>query len=74
MNFSDTLHYTDNILNGTTDFKDPFTNDFTIGQNNSGIGKAKESVSNLFPFDILGTSRNPTSDIGAYQHLIFDNE
>lgn len=73
LDFTDTTHYTDNILNGTPDFKGVFMNDFTIGQNNTGINKANTISANLFPLDILGVSRTANPDIGAYQHVIFED-
>jgi hypothetical protein len=71
LDFNDTSHYLDNILNGTVHFKEPFTNQFHIGQNNTGINKALQSSSLLVPLDILGTDRTISPDIGAYQHITF---
>ena len=71
LNFNDTSYYQNNIINGTEHFKDPFTNQFNIGQNNSGINKALKSASQLIPLDILGTNRVTSPDIGAYQYIIF---
>ncbi len=72
LDFTDTSHYLDNILNGEPHFKTPFFNDFRIGENNSGINKADATSANLFPFDILGINRTSAPDIGAYQHIIFE--
>lgn len=71
LDFNNTSHYLNNILNGTTHFKDPFTNQFFIGQNNAGINKALKSASQNVPLDILETDRTITPDMGAYQHVIF---
>ncbi|WP_301401396.1 hypothetical protein [Polaribacter huanghezhanensis] len=71
LDFSDTSHYLNNILNGTVHFKDAFTNQFNIGQNNTGINKALNSASQAIPLDILGTDRTTSPDIGAYQHITF---
>jgi hypothetical protein len=71
LDFNDTSHYLNTILNGTVHFKDPFTNQFSIGQNNTGINKALPSASLNFPLDILGINRTTNPDIGAYQHATF---
>ena len=72
LDFSDTNHYQNIILNGTYHFKDPFTNQFIIGQNNTGINKAFKSSALLFPLDLLGIDRTTSPDIGAYQHTTFE--
>lgn len=71
LDFNDTTHYSNTILNGTLHFKDPFTNQFNIGQNNEGINKSLNSASQLIPLDILGVNRTTSPDIGAYQHVTF---
>ncbi len=71
LDFNDTSHYLNNILNRTVHFKDPFINQFNIGKNNAGINKALKSASQNVPIDILGTDRTITPDMGAYQHVIF---
>ncbi|MCO7186346.1 hypothetical protein ABMY20_11255 [Tenacibaculum sp. SSH1-16] len=68
LNFNDTEHYQNNILNGEPNFKDVTKNEFIIGENSDAINKAKPStVSN----DILGVDRSTSPDIGAYQHTNF---
>ena len=71
-NFEDTNYYSNNILNGTTDFKDANNNELIIGENSDGIQKAEESASQLIPYDILGILRSTPADIGAYQHTNFN--
>lgn len=70
--FEDTNNYTENILNGETDFKSPLTNEFIIGDTNEGIKKANTEGSVKVPTDILGVLRTSPADIGAYQHIIFE--
>lgn len=72
-NFENTSHYLNNILNGNPDFKSPNTNEFIIGQNSEGIEKANIEGSLQVPLDILGVTRTLPADIGAYQHINFDN-
>ena len=72
--FDDTNHYIENILNGNADFKSPSTNEFIIGENSEGIQKSNVEGTIQVPFDILGILRNSPADIGAYQHIIFEEE
>jgi len=71
--FENTDHYVENILNGNPDFKSPSDNEFIIGQNSEAIEKAAESGTIKVPNDILGILRTSPADIGAYQHIIFEN-
>jgi hypothetical protein len=71
LDFTDTSHFSNNILNGIIHFKNTANNEFNIGQNNEGINKALNSAALLFPLDILGTDRTTSPDIGAYQHITF---
>ncbi|NVK53058.1 MAG: hypothetical protein HWD85_09000 [Flavobacteriaceae bacterium] len=72
LNFNDTSHYQNNIINGNTHFKNPTANQFAIGQNNTGIQKATINAALLFPKDILEKDRTTQPDIGAYQHINFN--
>jgi len=71
-NFEDTNHYINNIVNGEPDFKSPITNEFVIGENSQGINKADSNGTISVPNDILGILRSSPADIGAYQHIIFE--
>lgn len=70
--FEDMNHYLNSIINGEPDFKSPSTNEFIIGQNSDGIEKAATAGSIAVPFDILGVLRSSPGDIGAYQHITFE--
>jgi hypothetical protein len=72
--FEDTSNYIENIFNGNPDFKSPNTNQLIIGQNSEGIKKANTQGSLQVPFDILGVLRTIPADIGAYQHITFEEE
>ena len=63
----------DNILNGDSEFKSPSTNELIIGENSEANLKANIQGTSLVPNDILGTLRSSPADIGAYQHIIFEN-
>ena len=70
--FSDNSHYQEIILNGEADFKNIGNNELIIGQNSDAIDRANHDGSLQVPFDILNASRVLNPDIGAYQHIIFD--
>ncbi len=66
LDFNDTNHYQNIFLNNLSDFKDPSNNNFTIGRDSEAINKGiPSSVSE----DILGTNRNNSIDLGAYQYV-----
>ena len=67
-NFDDQTIFSNNLLNADAKFKDVDTNQFIIGKNSEAINKANVNVATQIPFDILGISRLPNPDIGAYQH------
>ena len=71
-NFTDTTIYQEIILNGTTHFKDVNTNQYIIGQDSEANGKGDSNAALLIPFDILNVDRTTLPDIGAYQHIIFE--
>mgnify|MGYP000857259021 CR=1 FL=1 len=50
----------------------PASNSLIIGQESDAINKADTNASVQVPFDILGVSRLASPDIGAYQHIIFE--
>lgn len=72
-NFEDVNHYSATILNGKTNFKDPSTNLLIIGQNSDAIENATISGTLIIPNDILGVLRSSPADIGAYQHILFED-
>jgi hypothetical protein len=73
-NFDDTAQYQNNIFNADPNFRDAYTNDLIVGEETAGLNKADLSISNSVPLDILGIDRTSTPDIGAYQHIIFEEE
>jgi len=72
--FTDTNVYQNVILNGIPNFKDITANEFIIGQDSEANGNADSNGALQVPFDILTISRTTTPDIGAYQHVIFEEE
>jgi len=71
--FNDTALYLDNIFNGSPDFKDVPTNQYIIGDASSAVGKADKDAAMRVPIDILEVNRTVNPDIGAYQHIIFED-
>lgn len=71
--FDDIVHYQNNIFNLDPHFKDPYENSLIIGQESAGNNLADQQAANLIPIDILGMDRLISPDIGAYQHMIFED-
>ena len=70
--FTDTSVYQNIILNGIAQFKDVDTNEYIIGQDSEANNQADSNGALQVPFDILNVSRTTSPDIGAYQHIIFE--
>lgn len=68
LNFNNTVHYSNIVLNKDAQFKDPSKSDFTIGKNSAAINKG---IPTSVTTDILEKPRTPTIDLGAYQHSDF---
>lgn len=71
--FANTTNYQNNILNGKSHFKNPKNNELIIGEKSDAIEKATIQGTQFVPNDILGVLRTSPADIGAYQHIIFEN-
>lgn len=79
--FNNTTLYQNVLLNKNPDFKNtnPFEDfvDFRIGENSDAINQADSSIILLKPVlqtDLVGTDRLPNPDIGAYQHIVFEED
>lgn len=72
--FSNTNYYQNIILNGVAHFKEIDENQYIIGQESEAIGSADSNGALQVPFDILNINRTLLPDIGAYQHIIFEEE
>ncbi|WP_298903894.1 hypothetical protein [uncultured Psychroserpens sp.] len=64
--------YDDCIFNSNPDFKFPFENMLMIGDDSAANGEGDPLF--LITTDILGTTRTSPPDIGAYQHVTFDED
>lgn len=71
--FGNTDFYESVYLNEDPDFKDPTNNQLVIGENSAANGKAIMQFSLQVPADILGITRLDNPDLGAYQHIIFED-
>lgn len=71
-NFNDSNLYENVIFNQDPEFRDAYTNDLIIGQNSAANAKGNTIFANQVPFDILNVNRTGSPDIGAYQHITFE--
>lgn len=72
--FTDTNHYVSITENGLADYFNTTLNKFEIGEESELINKADFTEAAKTPTDIMGTDRTTAPDIGAYQHIIFQDE
>ena len=71
-NFDDSSLYENVIFNQDPDFRDPFANDLIIGDNSAANGQGNTTFANQVPLDILNVDRTGSPDLGAYQHITFE--
>jgi len=71
-NFNDISLYENVIFNQDPDFSDAFSNDLIIGDNSAANNKGNTTFANQVPFDILNNNRTASPDLGAYQHITFE--
>ena len=69
---SDTTMYASCIFSGSLDFKDTSESDFRIGEESVLIEQGAPEEALKTPLDLIETDRINTPDIGAYQHIIFE--
>lgn len=72
--FENADDYQNIILNPNWDFRESNRNDFTIGEESEVINLADKNAALAVPFDILGINRTAAPDMGAYQHVVFEEE
>jgi len=72
--FNNTAVYQNIILNGIAQYKDVQTNQFIIGEDSDANDNADANAALQVPFDIMNISRTTLPDIGAYQHITFEDE
>ncbi len=72
VDFTDTNHYQNILLNTDPVFENPQENKLAIGDDSPCINLGNPATALLVPFDILGVDRTTAPDLGAYQHITFD--
>ncbi|WP_298342829.1 hypothetical protein [uncultured Algibacter sp.] len=72
--FNDTSKYEGNIFNQDPNFKDVDLNELIIGDESAANGQGLASFASQVPFDILNVNRTSSPDLGAYQHVTFEEE
>ena len=71
--FKNTALYDNVVFNKDPDFRDPKKNNLSIGENSAAINVVgPNGYSNQVPFDIIKQSRTAAPDLGAYQHMVFE--
>lgn len=68
---NDTNHYENNIYNKDPNFLNTQLNQFNIGEKSAAINKGSSTFATQVPLDILNVSRTISTDIGAYQYIVF---
>ena len=70
--FDNVTLYENNIFNEDPDFLETETNQLIIGEESAGINQGNTVFANQVPVDILNNDRTSAPDLGAYQHIIFE--
>ncbi len=73
VDFDDVIHYQNIQLNEEPVFENPQENKLAIGETSPCINRGNLTTAQLVPFDILEKNRTLEPDLGAYQHINFDN-
>lgn len=71
--FNNTLIYENVVFNQNPDFRNAFENDLVIGNDSAANGIGNITFANQVPFDILNVNRTSSTDLGAYQHITFED-
>ena len=72
--FSNDALYDNIVFNEDPYFQDTSKNKLIIGEDSAAINVlGNNAFSNQVPFDILNNSRTGSPDLGAYQHITFEN-
>ena len=71
--FTNSALYENIIFNEDPKFLDTQTNQLIIGEESAAINQGNSVFANLVPIDILNNNRTATPDLGAYQHIIFED-
>ncbi len=72
--FDDSSLYENCVFNEAPVFLDPSLNQLIIGEDSAANGLASPSGTALSPLDIMGVTRSNPADLGAYEHVVFEEE
>ena len=72
--FNNVAIYENNIFNEEPDFLNVDTNKLIIGENSAAINQGNSTFALQVPVDILNIDRTSSTDLGAYQHIIFEED
>jgi hypothetical protein len=70
--FDDASKYEGIIFNLDPNFKNTDLNNLAIGNESAAIGQGLSIFASQVPFDILNVDRTSSPDLGAYQHITFE--
>jgi hypothetical protein len=65
--------YENVLFNQDPDFRNAFENELIIGDDSAANGFGNIAFANQVPFDILNINRTSSPDLGAYQHITFED-
>lgn len=71
--FNDIDLYDNCIFNQDPDFLEAYSNQMIIGEESAANDQGNSVFALQVPFDILNNDRTSSPDIGAYQHIIFED-
>lgn len=71
--FNNSSLYENVIFNEDPDFLDTTKNKLMIGNDSAANGQGNSSFASQVPFDILNVNRTASPDLGAYQHITFED-
>jgi hypothetical protein len=71
--FNNIVLYENNIFNEDPNFLDVDANQLIIGDESAAINQGNSTFASQVPVDILNNNRTSSPDIGAYQHIIFED-
>jgi hypothetical protein len=73
VDFNDTSHYQNILINEDPVFENPQENKMAIGDTSPYINQGDVNTAQQVPLDISGVNRTSAPDLGAYQHISFSN-
>ena len=72
--FNELEYYPKLFVNKNASFHNPIQNDFRITQESEFLGLGNKDYAADIPLDLKGADRTTSPDLGALQHVIFEEE